>query len=68
MKIQICKKFSKVNKLQKKLTQAFPDDTIIIKSCISMCKLCQKQPVVKVKGKKLKAQRISQLISKIDKL
>jgi len=68
MKIQICKKFSKVNKLQKKLTKAFPDDTIIIKSCISICKLCKKQPVVKVNGKKLKAQRISQLISKIDKL
>ena len=68
MKIQICKKFSKVNKLQKKLTKAFPDDKIIVKSCISMCKLCKKQPVAKVKGKKLKSQRISKLISKIDEL
>ncbi len=66
MKIQICKKFSKANKLQKKLTKAFPDDTIIVKSCISMCKLCKKQPVVNVNGRKLKAKRISKLISKID--
>ena len=68
MKIQICKKFSKVNKLQKKLTKAFPDNTIIVKSCISMCKLCKKQPVTKVAGKKQTAKRISKLISKIDEL
>jgi len=68
MKIQICKKFSKVNKLQKKLTKAFPDDTVIVKSCISMCKLCKKQPVAKVAGKKTKAKRISNLISKIEGL
>ncbi len=66
MKIQICKKFSKVNKLHAKLANAFPDDTIIIKKCISMCKLCEKQPVAKVKGKKLKAKYISTLISKIE--
>jgi len=68
MEIQICKKFSKVSKLQKKLTQAFPDDTVIRKSCIGMCKLCKKQPVAKVNVKKLKTQRISELISKIEKL
>jgi hypothetical protein len=66
MKIQICKKFSKSNKLQKKLQEAFPADTIAVKSCISMCKLCKNQPVAKVKEKKLKAKRISMLISKID--
>jgi len=66
MKIHICKKFSKVNKLQKELTKAFPDDTIIIKSCISMCKLCKDQPVAKMKDKKFKAKRISMLISKLD--
>ena len=66
MKIQICKKFSKVHKLQRKLTKAFPEDTIIVKSCISMCKLCKKQPVAKTRGKKFKSQRISKLISKID--
>jgi hypothetical protein len=68
MKIQICKNFSKVNKLQKKLTKVFPDDTITVKSCISMCKQCKKQPVAKVSGKKLKAQHISKLIDKIDDL
>lgn len=68
MKIQICKKYSKGNKLQEKLTQAFPDHTITVKSCISMCKLCEKQPVAKVNGKKLKAKSISKLISKIDTL
>jgi len=66
MKIQICKKSSKTNKLQKKLTKAFPDDTIILRSCISMCKLCKRQPVAKVKGKKFKAKRISTLISKLE--
>lgn len=68
MKIHICKKFSKVNKLQKKLTKAFPDDMVIVKSCISMCKLCKKQPVAKVDRKKQKSKRISKLISKIDRL
>ncbi len=68
MKIQICKKFSKADKLQKKLTKAFPDDTVIVKSCISMCKRCKKQPVAKADGEKLKAKRISSLIDKIDEL
>lgn len=68
MKIQICKKFSKVDKLQKKLTKAFPEEAIKIKSCINMCKKCKDQPVAKVKGKKLKAQCISKLIDKIDEL
>ena len=68
MKIQICKKFSKVNKLQKKLTKAFPDDTVMMKSGISMCKVCKHQPVAKVDGKKQKAKRISKLISKIEEL
>ena len=65
MKIQICKKFSKVNKLQKKLTQAFPYDTIIIKKCIGMCKFCKRQPVAKSREGKFKAKRISTLISKL---
>ena len=68
MKIQICKKFSKVNKLQKKLIKAFPDDTVVVKSCISMCKLCKTQPAAKVNGKKQNAKGISKLISKIDEL
>jgi len=68
MKIQLCKKFSKVNKLQKKLTEAFPDDTVVVKSCISMCKVCKHQPVAKVDGKKQKAKGISKLISKIEAL
>ena len=68
MKIDICKKFSNTNKLQKKLIQAFPGDTISVKSCISMCKLCKNQPVAKANGEKLKAKSISKLISKIDSL
>jgi hypothetical protein len=68
MKIQICKKFSNINKLQKKLTKAFPDDIIIVKSCINICKLCKNRPVAKVKGKRIKSQDISKLISKIDEL
>ena len=68
MKIQICKKFSKVDKLQKKLEKAFPDDTITVKSCIDMCKHCKNRPTAKVSGEKVKAQEISNLISKIDGL
>jgi len=67
MKIKICKKFSKVNKLQRKLTIAFPDDSIIIKKCLNLCKICKHQPIAKVKSKRLKASRISELISKIKK-
>lgn len=68
MKIQICKKFLQANKLQRKLTQAFPNDIIIVKSCISMCKLCKKQPAAQIKGRKQKAKTISKLIFKIKKL
>ena len=67
MKIQICKKFSKVNKLQKKLTLAFPDDSIVIKKCIDMCKTCKNTPSAKTEKKKFKAKRISTLISKLQK-
>ena len=66
MKIQICRKFSKVSKLQKRLTTAFPNDVIIVKKCISMCKACKTQPVAKAAGKKIKAKNISKLISKIE--
>ena len=66
MKIHICKKFQKIDKLQKKLVKAFPEDTIIIKSCISMCKVCKHQPAARLKGKKLKAKRIPTLISKLE--
>ena len=65
MKIKICKKFSKRNKLQNKLSKAFPNDTIIIKKCLNLCKICKHQPIAKVKGKRFKAKRISELINKI---
>jgi hypothetical protein len=68
MKIQICKKYTKINKLQKKLEEAFPDHNITVKSCIDMCKVCKHLPVAKVGGKKKKAKSISKLISKIDEL
>ncbi|HSR73881.1 MAG TPA: hypothetical protein VLL31_03485 [Sulfurovum sp.] len=66
MKILICKKFSKADKLQKKLAQAFPDDSVTVKSCIDMCKHCKKQPVAKAGGEKIKAKSISKLISKLN--
>ncbi|HFQ61717.1 MAG TPA: DUF1450 domain-containing protein [Epsilonproteobacteria bacterium] len=65
MKIKICKKFTKVNKLQNKLSKAFPNDDIIIKKCLNLCKLCKHQPIAKMKGRRLKAKRITELISKI---
>jgi len=57
-----CKKF------HKKLTNTFPNDDIIIKSCISMCKTCKKQPVAKVDGVKMKGKSMGKLIDKIEKL
>jgi len=68
MKIQICKKFSNVKKLEKKLAKAFPEEKIKLKSCVSMCKKCKEQPVAKAAGKKIKAKSISKLIDKIDEL
>ena len=67
MKIKICKKFNNLNKLQNKLSQAFPNDTIIIEKCLSMCKVCKHQPVAKIKGAKIKSSRISELITQINK-
>ncbi|MEA3433166.1 MAG: DUF1450 domain-containing protein [Campylobacterota bacterium] len=68
MKIKICKKFSKTKKFHKKLTKAFPDDDIIIKSCISMCKTCKKQAVAKVDGAKMKGRNIRKIIGKMKNL
>ena len=65
MKIQICKKFSNVKKLEKQLAKAFPEEKIKVKSCISMCKKCKELPMAKVAGKKKKAKSISKLIEKI---
>jgi len=66
MQIQICRKFLKINKLHTKLSEAFQDETIIIKKCISVCKVCKSQPSAKIKSKKFKAKRISTLITKIE--
>jgi len=68
MKIKICKRFPKIKKFHKKLSKAFPDDEIIIKSCISMCKTCKKLPVAKVDGVKMKGTSIEKIINKIEKL
>lgn len=66
MKIKICRKYTKINKLQKKLSKAFPDDDIVIRKCLNMCKICKAQPVAKAAKKKFKAKRISKLIEKIE--
>lgn len=57
-----CKKF------HTKLSKAFPDDDIIIKSCINMCKTCKKLPVAKVGGVKMKGKRIRKIIGKIENI
>jgi uncharacterized protein YuzB (UPF0349 family) len=53
--------------LEKKLSKAFPDATIMTKSCIDMCKVCKNKPAASVHGEKLKAKDIAKLISKIEK-
>ena len=66
MKIKICKKYTNINTLQSKLTKAFPDDAVVIKKCLDLCKICKHQPVAEVNKKKLKASNISKLITKIE--
>ena len=68
MKFKICKRFHKSKKFHKKLSKAFPNDDIIIKSCISMCKTCKKIPVAKVDGVKMNGKSIGKIIDKIEKL
>ena len=68
MKIKICKRFPRIKKFHKKLSKAFPGDGITIKSCISMCKACKKEPVAKVDGVKMKEKSIGKIINKIAKL
>ncbi|MDM5272161.1 DUF1450 domain-containing protein [Sulfurovum sp. zt1-1] len=68
MKINICKKFPKINKFEKKLSNAFPDASIKVKSCINMCKKCKSQPVAKVDGVKVKAKKVGKIIEKIEAL
>ena len=68
MKIKICKRFPKVNKFHKKLTKAFPNDTITVKSCISICKICKNQPVTRADGVKIKGKNMGKIINKIEKL
>lgn len=65
MKIQLCKKFTDHEILEKKLSKAFPDATIITKSCIDMCKVCKKKPAAKFHGNKIKAKDIAKLVFKI---
>ena len=66
MKIKICKKYTKINTLQNKLTKAFPNDAVVVKKCLGLCKICKHQPVAEINKKKLKASRISKLIAKIE--
>lgn len=65
MKIKICKKYKKLNKLGNKLHQAFPDDTVVIKGCINLCRICKNKPTAQTKSKRFKAADISSLIEKI---
>ena len=55
-------------KFHKKLTKAFPDDEIVIKSCISMCKTCKKQLLATVDGVKMRGKSIGKIIGKIENL
>lgn len=53
---------------EKKLSKAFPDASIQVKSCINMCKRCKSQPLAKVDGVKVKAKKIGKIIESIKKL
>jgi len=65
MKIKICKNYKNINKLEKKLKLAFPDEKVIIKGCIDLCKICKEKPTAQTKSRRFKAADISSLIEKI---
>ena len=62
MSIKLCKKYSKINKLVKKLEAKFPDEEIKVKSCINMCKYCKSNPTAEFNGKKMKKKSIKKFI------
>ena len=62
MSIKLCKNYSKINKLVKKLEENFPDEEIKVKSCINMCKHCKSNPTADVDGKKIKKKSIKKFI------
>lgn len=62
MSIKLCKNYSKINKLVKKLEENFPDEEIKVKSCINMCKHCKSNPTADIDGKKVKKKSIKKFI------
>ncbi|QOR61420.1 DUF1450 domain-containing protein [Sulfurovum sp. ST-21] len=68
MKIKICKHFHDIKKFKKKLSKTFPDDSVIVKSCIGMCKTCKQYPLAKIDGVKIKEKSIKKIIIKIEDL
>lgn len=66
MKIKLCKKYSKKNKLVKKIILNYPSAEITIKSCIGMCKYCKSMPTAIVDGKKIKKKSIKKFIKALD--
>lgn len=67
MKINICKKFPKIKKFEKKLSKSFPHASIKIKSCIGgMCGKCKSMPAVKVDGINISGKKIEEVIQKIE--
>lgn len=67
MQIKLCKKYPKKNKLVKKLTSNFLAASIIMESCIDMCKYCKLMPTAIVDGKKVKKKSIKKFIKTLDK-
>jgi len=66
MQIKLCKKYSKINKLVKKITLNYPSAKIKIKSCIGMCKYCKLMPTAIVDGEKIKKKSIKKFIKALD--
>lgn len=62
MSIKLCKNYSKIKKLIRKVEANFPDQEIKVKSCINMCKYCKSNPTADVDGKKIKKKSIKKFI------
>lgn len=62
MLIKLCKKYVKQKKFAKKLALIAPDSDIKVKSCIDMCKYCERQPTAIIDGKKVKKKSIKKFL------
>lgn len=65
MKVRLCDKNKGISKVEKRLSDKFPDVDIKVKKCIDVCGDCSKAKVARVDGKKIVAGDKDELYEKI---